>query len=173
VSGKHTGPPGSGRRWWEIRGGREPDEGRYGDLMTGGRGRSRPERSLSIGANPADETRHPLHGFLWPVVSVVAVGALIGGGVYGVPKLRSEPASETTSRVEAAPGSEGDGSSIPPASLGDLPGASALPPLGAGGVPGDSGEDPEGSAEGSGANQGSQTTGVPTTARMRLHRSRS
>ncbi|MDQ3053295.1 MAG: hypothetical protein M3R66_05560 [Actinomycetota bacterium] len=162
MSGTGSGPKGPGRRWWEIRGGREPDEGRYGDLVTGGRGRSRPERSLSIGTDPAEERRHPLHGFLWPVVSVVAVGALIVGGVYGVPKLTSEPASETTSRVEAAPGSEGDGSSIPPPPLGDLPGASALPPLGAGGIPGGSGEDPDGSAEDSGGNQGSQTTGGPT-----------
>jgi len=159
MSGTDNGPKGSGRRWWEIRGGLEPDEGRYGDLMTGGRGRSRPERSLSVGANLADETRHPMRGFLWPVVSVVAVGALIGGGVYGVSKLRATSASETTSPVEAAPGSaQGDGSFIPPAALGDPPGAGgggALPPLGgADGVPAGPDGYPDGSAEGSGGNQG-------------------
>ena len=132
--------------------------------MTDGRGRSRPERSLSIGANPAEESRHRLHGFLWPVVSVVAVGALIVGGVYGVPKLRSEPASETPSRVATAPDSaKGDAglptpSSNPPSAVGG-----ALPPFGgaeglgsvlggnSGGI-GDSGDEP-----------GEQSTSRPST----------
>jgi hypothetical protein len=170
MSGTDNGPKGPGRRWWEIRGGREPDEGRYGDLVTGGQGRSRPERSLSIGANPADESRHPLHRFLWPVVSVVAVGVLIVGGVYGVPKLRAKSASETTSPVAAAPGSA-QGES--PAPLGDLPGVGGgtLPTLdgaggvaeGAGGGSDGSAEGSDGSAEGSDGNPGSQPTGTPTS----------
>ena len=48
MAGTNNGPEGPDRRWWEIRGDREPDEGRCGDLVTGGQGRSRPERSLSI-----------------------------------------------------------------------------------------------------------------------------
>ncbi|MDQ4036949.1 MAG: hypothetical protein M3313_01015 [Actinomycetota bacterium] len=163
MSGTDNGPKGSGRRWWEIRGGREPDEGRYGDLVTGGQGRSRPERSLSVGANPSDESRHPRHRFLWPVVSVVAVGALIVGGGFGVSKLRAKSASELTSPVAAAPGSA-QGES--PAPLDDLPdvGGGMLPTLeGAGGVPDGTGGGSDGSAEGSDGNQGSQPTGTPTS----------
>ncbi len=163
MSGTNTGPQGPGRRWWEIRGGREPDEGRFGDLVTGGRGRSRPERSLSLGVDPAEESRHRLHRFLWPVVSVVAVGALIAGGGFGVSRLKSEPASDTTSPVEAVPGSEGDASSAPSDPLGELSGAGALPPLSVGGIPGGSGADSDGSVEDSGGSQGSQPTGTPTS----------
>lgn len=163
MSGTDNGPKGPGRRWWEIRGGRESDGGRYGDLVTGGRGRSRPERSLSIGANPAETSRHPLHRFLWPAVSVIAAGALILGGVYGVPKLRPEPASDTTSRIAGAPGSDGDESSTPQGPLGDLPGASTLPPLGAGRVPGGSSGDSDRSAEDSDGDQGSEPSGTPNS----------
>ena len=164
MSGTDNGPKGPDRRWWEIRGGREPGEGRYSDLVTGGRGRSRSERSLSIGADPVEQSRHRWHGFLWPVVSVVAVGVLIGGGMYAVPMLTSESAaSETTSRGEAAQGSDGDGSSTPQGPLGELPGVSALPPLGAGDIPSGSSGDSDGSAEGSDGDQGSQATGAPTS----------
>lgn len=165
MSGTNNGPDGSGRRWWEIGGGREQDEGRYGDLVTGGRGRSRPERSLSAGADPTDEPRPPLRGFLWPVVSVVAAGALILLGVYGLSSKGSSESPETTrSPVAAAPGSGQDDVGreplVPPAPLGDQPGGDALPPLGGaegipGGAGGDSGDNP--------GNQGDQPNGRPTS----------
>ena len=163
MSGTDPGPEGSARRWWEIRGDREPDEGRYGDLVTGGRGRSRPERSLAIGANPAEASSHPLRRFLWPVVSVVAVGVLIVGGVYAVPKLRSEPASDTTSPVAAVPDSgrrDVVGGlpglptpvSTPPSAVGG-----ALPPFGgADGVPGSLGSVPGSSPGGVGGSEDDQ-----------------
>jgi len=164
MSGTDNGPKGPDRRWWEIRGGREPGEGRYSDLVTGGRGRSRPERSLSIGADPVEQSRHRWHGFLWPVVSVVAVGVLIGGGMYAVPRLTSESAaSDTTSRAEAEPGGAGDGSSTPQVPLSDLPGASGLQPLGPGDIPGGSSGDSDGSAEGSDGDQGSEPSEAPTS----------
>ncbi len=172
MSGTDTGPEGSSRRWWEIRGGREPDEGRYGDLVTGGRGRSRPERSLSLGADPVAESRHRLRGFLWPVVSVVAVGALIVGAIYGMPKLKSEPTSETTSPVAAAPDSgrrdAGGGLpglptplSNPPAVVGDaLPsfGGTDGVPSSLGSAPGDS----PGEVGGSGGDQAGQSISSPS-----------
>ncbi|MBV9013133.1 MAG: hypothetical protein JO272_13990 [Pseudonocardiales bacterium] len=72
-------PHGAGGRWWEIRGAGQPDEdeGGYRELMTDSRGRSRPERSLSVGADLADEPRHPSRAFLWPIVSAVAAVGLI------------------------------------------------------------------------------------------------
>jgi hypothetical protein len=60
-------------RWWEI----QPDEGGPRELVTDSRGRSRPERSLSAGADLADEPRHRAHVFLWPVVSAAAAVVLI------------------------------------------------------------------------------------------------
>lgn len=166
MSRTDTGPEGSGRRWWEIRGGRQPDEARCGDLVTGGRGRSRPERSLSLGADPVEKSRHRLHGFLWPVVSVVAVGALIMGAVYGIPKLKSGPTSETTSPVAAAPGSgRGDvgGGGLP-----GLPTPSSNPPSAVGGVDGVPGSlssapgDNPVEVGGSGGDQAGQSTPSPS-----------
>ena len=161
----NNGPEGSGRRWWEIGGGRAPEEGRYGDLVTGGRARSRPERSLSAGADPTDEPRPPFRGFLWPVVSVVAVGALILFVVYLVPMGKSESPETTRSPVAAAPGSGRDdvgGQPLaPPGPLDSQPGIAgdALPPLGgAEGVPGG----PVGDS-GDVGNAGAQPTGRPTS----------
>ncbi len=122
--------PDSDRRWWEIRGDRDSGEGRYGELVTGGRGRMRPERSLSAGAGPAEEPRRRLHALLWPVVSVVAATALILIVVFVVPKGTSTPAESTTSPVAAVPGSpRGD---APGATFG-LPAPLANPPTGGGG----------------------------------------
>jgi hypothetical protein len=45
--------------------------------MTDSQGRSRPERSLSVGADLADEPRRPSRAFLWPIVSAVAAVGLI------------------------------------------------------------------------------------------------
>jgi len=167
MSGANTEPEGSGRRWWEVRGGQEPDadEGRYGDLVTGGRGRNRPDRSLAVGADPADESRHPMHRFLWPIVSVVTAGALIVGGVYGIPKLLSQPASEVTPPATVTPGNPQSNEPfipLPPPPLGFPPGGGAVPPGGGGGgAPGRSGGEPNGPG-GNPENQGNQPTGTPT-----------
>jgi hypothetical protein len=133
VSGKHTEPREPGRRWWEIRGKGQPDEGSYRELLTDRRGRNRQERSLSAGADPSDEPRHPLRGFLWPVASVVAAALLIVVVVYGVSASKSRPPTLT----ERAAGSSanrdaGIPPSLPSALVGDPPPpeGGALPPVG-------------------------------------------
>lgn len=83
----------SGGRWWEIQGEVQLDEGGSRELMTDTRGRSRPERSLSAGADLADEPGHPARAFLWPIVSVVAAVGLIVSVVYVVKGKSAAPAS--------------------------------------------------------------------------------
>ncbi|MGH3711368.1 MAG: hypothetical protein ACRDRQ_25430 [Pseudonocardiaceae bacterium] len=83
----------SSGRWWEIQGEVQLDEGGHRELMTDSRGRSRPERSLSVGADPADEPGHPARAFLWPIVSAVAAVGLIVSVVYVVKDKSAAPAS--------------------------------------------------------------------------------
>lgn len=85
----------SSGRWWEIQGEVHLDEGGPRELMTDSRGRSRPERSLSAGADLADEPGHPARAFLWPIVSVVAAVGLIVSVVYVVKGKSAAPASAT------------------------------------------------------------------------------
>lgn len=169
---KDTGPGDSGPRWWEIRDRREPDEGGYGHLVTGARERSRPERSLSVGAEPVTEPSSRWRGVLGPVASLVAVGALIVGGIYGIPMLTSTD-SATTPPAGADRGLHGNGGSqpFPPAPPGTTPdgGDGALPPLGGsaegpnapdggtGGTDGDSGIPSGGTPGGSDAGSGSNS----------------
>jgi hypothetical protein len=109
-------PQGSGGRWWEIRGAGQPDEDEGGrrELMTDSRGRSRPERSLSVGADLAEEPRHPSRAYLWPVVSVIAaVGLILSVGYVvstGKPKLpeKAMPAPPAV-RGSAPPGNSAPG----------------------------------------------------------------
>ncbi len=64
-------------RWWETQR-RDAQEGRYGELLTGGRPRSRPERSLSVGVDTAEEPGNALRAYLWPIVgAAVALTTLI------------------------------------------------------------------------------------------------
>ncbi|MGH3693498.1 MAG: RICIN domain-containing protein [Pseudonocardiaceae bacterium] len=137
-----NGASDSGGRWWEIRGGSEPpaDEGGYRDLVTDTRGRSRPERSLSAGVDPADETGRSARAFLWPGVSaMVAIGLIVSVG-YGVSRSRSAPADNTvladravqgSARNEAvAPPNAGTGPAVPSAPLDKTPAADRnAPPL--------------------------------------------
>lgn len=92
-SGKETMND-SGGRWWEIRAAGQPneDEGGYRDLVTDTRGRSRPERSLSAGVDPANEPHHPSRVVLWTVASIVAAAALILIVGYALPKDESSSA---------------------------------------------------------------------------------
>jgi hypothetical protein len=65
-------------RWWETHGGRDAQQGRDGELLTGGRPRSRPERSLSVGVDVAEDASSALRAYLWPIVGAgVAVVTLI------------------------------------------------------------------------------------------------
>lgn len=138
-------PHGSGGRWWEIRGPGHPDEdeGGYRELMTDSRGRSRPERSLSVGADLADEPRHPSRAFLWPIVSAVAAVGLILSVIYvvstGKPSRPENtvaappaPRSSTPGNREANPdvAAKPDGESRP-----DRPPAQPGPPLATGDNP--------------------------------------
>ncbi len=78
MSGPDSGTQHSVRRWWEIPSGRRPQEGRYSELLTGGQSRSRPDRSLSVGAEIPDEPIRRWRAYLWPIVgSVVAIATLI------------------------------------------------------------------------------------------------
>ncbi len=86
-------PEDSRGRWWEIQGEVQLDEGGPRELMTDSRGRSRPERSLSAGADLTDEPGHPARAFLWPIVSVVAAVGLIVSVVYVVKDKSAAPAS--------------------------------------------------------------------------------
>ncbi len=130
----------SGNRWWEIRGEGQPDdaEGNYRDLLTDSRGRNRPERSLSVGIDPADEAHHGARPFLWPTVSVVAAVALILSVSYGVSRSRATPPSSTVAAEPTAKGStqrdvepkpDADVKPFaPPAPLANLPTADSAPP---------------------------------------------
>lgn len=86
-------PEDSRGRWWEIQGEVQLDEGGPRELMTDSRGRSRPERSLSVGVDLADEPGHPARAFLWPIVSAVAAVGLIVSVVYVVKDKSAAPAS--------------------------------------------------------------------------------
>lgn len=139
-----NGPEDSGGRWWEIRGEGQSDEGGHHELMVDCRGRSRPERLLSVGADLADESRYPSRAFLWSAVSVVAAVGLILAVMYLVPAgkpqrpenaMPAQPAvrSSAPGDREAKPdvGAKSDGGSRPfvsptrsgllPASGGDMP----------------------------------------------------
>lgn len=85
-----NGPEGSGGRWWEIRGEGQSDEGDHRELMVGSRGRSRPERLLSVGADLADESRYPSPAFLWSAASVFAAVGLILAVMYVVPAGKAQ-----------------------------------------------------------------------------------
>lgn len=64
-------------RWWEGPSGRASQEGRYTELLTGGRGRSRPERSLSVGVDTTEESSWWRANLWWIVSSAIAVVILI------------------------------------------------------------------------------------------------
>lgn len=65
-------------RWWEGPGGRASQEGRYNELLTGGHGRSRPERSLSVGLDTPEEASSWWRANLWWIVSsAIAVVIMI------------------------------------------------------------------------------------------------
>ena len=108
-----NGLEGSPGRWWEIRSDGQ-GEGGYRELMTDNRGRSRPERSLSAGADLADEPGHPARVFLWPIVSVVAAVGLILSVVYVVSQ-NSKVSTDKFTRPESA-------MPAPPAAPGRAPG---------------------------------------------------
>ncbi len=98
------GPENSRGRWWEIPGQGQPTEEGHRELMTDSRGRSRPERSLSAGADLAEESRHPARAFLWPIVSVVAAAGLLLSVIYVV---RSGNPTSSASATAAAPTASG------------------------------------------------------------------
>lgn len=133
MPGKHIEPREPGRRWWEIRGKGQPDEGSYRELLTDSRGRSRQERSLSAGADPSDEPPHPLRGFLWPIASLVAAALLIVVVIYGVSP--GKPRSPTPAERAAGSSANSDAEitpSLPSALVGNppLPDGAAPPPVG-------------------------------------------
>lgn len=107
MAGMDDGPSGSGRRWWEIRSGRDQDEGGYGSLMTGGRSRTRLERSLSAGADPAEEPTRKVPAFVWPLASLVGVGVVVLGVVFLMPKFSGD--DTTTAATE---NTSGEGSTV-------------------------------------------------------------
>lgn len=123
-------PEDSRGRWWEVRGEGQPDEGGRRELMTDSRGRSRPERSLSAGADLADEPRHRAPAFLWPVVSLVAAVGLILSVIY-VSKDKSTSTASATSAEPAAQGSTHDDGAPPP----DLGAQRSVPPAPSGNLP--------------------------------------
>ncbi len=122
----------SGGRWWEIRPADQPTEdgGSGHDLVTGTRGRSRPERSLSAGIEPVGEPHHPAHTARWLIGSAVAVVVLILVVGYALPKDRSSSASaDATSPVAVAPdGAAGEPPRLPTPS-GSLPATGAVSPV--------------------------------------------
>lgn len=78
MSGTDSGAQRSVNRWWEIPSSRRAQEGRYSELLTGGHGRSRPERSLSVGVDTPEEAASRWRAYLWPIVgSAVAVVTMI------------------------------------------------------------------------------------------------
>lgn len=138
-----NGPESSRGRWWEIQGEGQPDGSGHRELMTDSRGRSRPERSLSAGADLAEESRHPARAFLWPAASVVVAAGLILSVVYGVSRNKPpSPASATAAAPatrSAAPQDDagvkqdaGVKSAVPPARQDGLPadGGGVLAPIG-------------------------------------------
>ncbi len=141
-------PEDSRGRWWEIQGEVQLDEGGPRELMTDSRGRSRPERSLSVGADLAEESGHPARAFLWPIVSAVAAVGLIVSVVYAVKNKSAAPASAAppgaTARgaVQDDPGVKQD-AGVTPSAMPQAPqegppatGGVAQPPIGAsGGTP--------------------------------------
>ncbi len=135
-------PKDSSGRWWEIRGEGQADEDGHRELMTDSRGRSRPERSLSAGADLAEEPHHPSRAFLWPIVSVVAAVGLILSVIYGVSRDKATPTGSTKPPEATARGSAPDDVGVkqdsgvtpavpPQAPLGNLPaiGGGAPPPI--------------------------------------------
>lgn len=66
-------------RWWEGRpSGRGSQEGRYSELLTGGHGRNRTERSLSVGLDTPEEASSWWRANLWWIVSsAIAVVIMI------------------------------------------------------------------------------------------------
>lgn len=99
-------------RWWEIHSEGQLNEGGHRELMIGNRGRSRPERSLSAGAELAEESRHPARALLWPVVSMVAaLGVVLSVGyVVSTRKPTSSvntPSAAPATRVIAPQGDVG------------------------------------------------------------------
>lgn len=64
------------RRWWEIPSGRRSQEGRNSELLTGGRARVRPERSLTVGVDLAEEATRRWRAYLWPILAAVVAVAL-------------------------------------------------------------------------------------------------
>lgn len=158
----------SGGRWWETRAAGQPneDEGGYRDLVTDTRGRSRPERSLSVGVDPANEPHHPSRVVLWTIASIVAAAALILVVGYALPKDESSSASaDTTSPVAVAPGStHGDAEGEPPrlpAPLGNPPAAGNAPPVV--GTPGGLGGNPGGAVGSQGGGYSSQPGRAPSS----------
>lgn len=123
-------------RWWEIQGEGQPDETGYRELVTDSRGRSRPERSLSVGADLADEPRHRSRAFLWPVVSVVAAVGLILSVIY-VSKDKPPLPPSATPAQPAVQGSAPQ-APAPPSDAGTqrsvLPDPSGNPPAADGGA---------------------------------------
>ena len=165
MSASNDGSPDSGRRWWEIDGEDQPDEGGYRDLVTDNRGRSRPERSLSAGTDPVGETSHRWAPLLWPIVSVVAALALILSVIYGLSARQAKgPATATVGAAagsrSAVPGAAPRGapaqsgaqapSFVPPAPLaGPLSAPNGVAPsMGLAGIPSGPGASPTGSAPG-------------------------
>jgi hypothetical protein len=177
-------------RWWVIRSQGQPDEGGYRDLVTASEGRSRPERSLSVGDDLLDQPHHPSRAFLWPVASVVVAVGLIVSIVYGVsPSKPTPPESAKSPRSAARDDAHNVGLTpdsgvqpfVPPAQLGNLPtaGGSALTPLGGqvGVAPGpaviptgsapppsDPGGTPSGSSTGASGSTGDQPTGMSSSS---------
>ncbi|MGH3831274.1 MAG: hypothetical protein ACRDRS_12650 [Pseudonocardiaceae bacterium] len=123
-------------RWWEIPGEGQPTDEGHRELMTDSRGRSRPERSLSAGADLAEDPQHPARAFLWPTASVVVAAGLILSVVYGV--SRSKPASPANATA-AAPATR---SAAPQDDMGvkqDAGVKSVVPPVRQGSPPADGG----------------------------------
>jgi hypothetical protein len=142
-----NGPEDSRGRWWEIQGEVQLDEGGPRELMTDSQGRSRPERSLSAGADLVDEPGHPARAFLWPIVSAVAAVGLIVSVVYVVknksaaPTSAAPPGATARSSVQDDAGVKQDPGvkpAVPSASWGSPPAAGVIvqqPIVGGGGVP--------------------------------------
>ncbi|MGH3773331.1 MAG: hypothetical protein ACRDRW_18370 [Pseudonocardiaceae bacterium] len=108
------GPENSRGRWWEIPGQGRPDDEGHRELMTDSRGRSRPERSLSAGADLADESRHPARAFLWPIVSLVAAAGLLLSVIYVVRSGNPTSSASALPREPTVSGSAQSGGGAKP-----------------------------------------------------------